>query len=191
MAFQNVDHLEVVKYIKDHMNGVWLDLELLRISRMQSAKPKITTIFNQGFYDGAIDMYGLKLDRALLVDTELKMYDQMTDYVEERLRQRRKIAHTCNLILDMFPKIRALYFNEMHPRSVLHKHIGVDNANHLRIQFCVEPGEDCWFFCNDDKLKYEKGLVFSFEDGKDLHWVENRGDKIRTVLIADCWSDIE
>jgi hypothetical protein len=92
--------------------------------------------------------------------------------------------------------IRQWFWHNLGPGGEINKHYGVNgiNANqipdHYRLQYCFDPGEDSFFYITNQQIKYEKNICFGFEDGMDLHWVKNLGQKSRLVLIMDIWKNM-
>lgn len=185
----NVDHLPLVQRFRSELPGIRADLKMLQETEGAIIKPRTPTIFNENLYEGSMDMCLLKIERFLLDPHEQKIFDRDPEGTQARIERRMLLTTTCLKLVREFPEIRQFYFHVLHPKGKIGAHYGVHGkkAVHQRIQFTLDPGEDCWFFCNEEKLKYSPDLVFSFDDGHDLHWVENHGDKPRTVLIIDAW----
>ena len=197
MPFINVDSLQLVKEISQSLSTVRTEFDLIRKESIGIVKPNVKTNFGQSLTYGNLFTYSLKLDRNLLDAAEQKIFDQNLEKSKSVILRRREQCKFLTEMISKYPEIRQCYFNESYPKSKIRKHYGVNGItknsepDHFRIQMTIEPGNNCFFFIEDKneikKLEYAEGLNFGFRDGMDLHWIENNGNKIRTVLIIDIY----
>lgn len=137
-------------------------------------------------YAGSFETYTLRLERALLSRQEQADYDKYYEQSVVKWEARKKICPVNNELINKYP-VRQWYFDNLKGFGKINKHYGVivDEDPHLRIHVTIEAGNGAVFFCNQEQITYTEDLIFAFEDGRDLHWVENFGDQRRVVLIID------
>lgn len=157
------------------------------------AKPKITTSFGHELHNGKLEYLGLSVDTNLWTQEEKKLYTEK--FVDLLRVHKLKSPISCSII-KKFPEIRQWFWQDLGPGAKVNKHYGVNSIvngktpDHLRLQFCFVPSDNSFFYLEKSKIKYEYKLCFGFEDGIDLHWVENNSNSNRLVLIIDVWKNM-
>ena len=189
MAIFKIDNWELTNDIKNNYDSILAEYH----SCFAGFKPKFTTSFNEKLHKGAINFLGLKMDTDLWIAEEKKLFNVN---FENKLALNLKLSPTSEKIIKNYPMIRQWFWHNLGPGGEVNKHYGVNGINlnqipdHYRLQYCFDPGEDSFFYITNQQIKYEKNICFGFEDGMDLHWVKNLGQKSRLVLIMDIWKNM-
>lgn len=195
MPFLKVDNLQLITEIKNSIESIKAEFNSMKLASVGSIKPNVKTNFGNDLTYGNILTYALKLDRALLDPAEKELFDKNYAIAKPVIETRKRHCKTITEIVSRYTEVRQCFFNEAYGNSKIRKHYGVNGItagstpDHLRLQVTINPGKNCFFYIEKDghidSLEYTDGLVFGFNDGLDLHWVENHGEKTRVVLILD------
>jgi aspartyl/asparaginyl beta-hydroxylase (cupin superfamily) len=189
MAIFNIDSWELTNDIKNNYDSILTEYH----SCFAGLKPKFTTSFNENLHEGELNFLGIKMDTDLWIEQEKKFF---TVNFENKLALNLSLSPVSEKIIKNHPMIRQWFWHNLGPGAEVTKHYGVNGINvkrvpdHYRLQYCFVPGEESFFYTLAKKIQYEKNTCFGFEDGMDLHWVKNLGQKNRLVLIVDIWKNM-
>lgn len=192
MPFYDPSEWKLVKEIQEKKNDIIKEFNQCVERQLVKEKFNATTSFETKLYKGYVGFLGITMDTALWSPEEKSVYSKE---LQEQFDQNRKECPVASDIISKYPHIRQFFWNTLPAKGEIRPHYGVNGKiwgktpDHARVQFCWDPGEECYFFLENECIKYRKDLVFGFHDGMDLHWVKNRGEKLRSVLILDLWED--
>jgi hypothetical protein len=193
MPFFNPANWEISKLIIKNGQSLMDEYHSAVKHNLVQQKPNDTTSFERDLYDGYVNFFPLHMETDLWSAKERTLYTEKSQEIFDRNKNLSPIARS---IIAEFPAVRQWYWNGLQPGGKVTPHYGTNGRlynktpDHYRIQFCWEPGNNCRFYLEDSYIEYSENLCFGFDDGMDLHWVENNGDKWRTVLILDLWRDL-
>lgn len=194
MAYLDVSKLAIVEEIMQSLPAY--KAEFLNMSNTEnpelSAKFQSLTPAGLSVYFGKINTYMFQMDESLLDAREQKLFNEKKASHLEKQRLRRESSPLHKSFLQTNKAVRQMFYNVMQPGAKINPHYGVNGRavnkipNHFRIHITIEPGDNSYFCIeNLNPLKYYENLCFGFEDGLVNHWAENRGTKVRSVLILD------
>ena len=192
MPFYDPSSWEISQEIFKHKETLIVEFNKCVEDEIVKEKPNDRTTFNDDLYKGYVGFLPISMDPTIWSPNERKMYSPTAQSMFDKNKLKCPIA---NSIIEKFPAVRQWYWNTLAPGGQVTPHYGTNGVNwnkvpdHTRVQYCWEPGNNCKFFLEKEYIEYTENLCFGFEDGMDLHWVKNEGDKFRTVLILDLWLD--
>jgi hypothetical protein len=192
MPFYDPSNWELSKVIFENAEAIFTEYREAIKSKLVYGKPNDTTSFKNDLYVGHVDFFPVHMDPVLWSANERIMYNERAQLWFDNSKAACPVAKS---IVEKFPAIRQWYWNSLEPGGEVTPHYGTNGRlynktpDHHRVQYCWEPGNNCKFYLEDKYLEYTNNLCFGFEDGMDLHWVNNDGDQWRTVLILDLWRD--
>jgi hypothetical protein len=192
MPFYDPSNWELSKTIFENAEALVSEYKQAVSGNLVKEKLNDVTSFGNKLYEGHVDFFPLHMDPTIWSANERLHYNERVQAMFDRNKYFCPIAKS---IIEKFPAIRQWYWNDLQPGGKVTPHYGMNGRiykkipDHHRIQFCWEPGNNCKFYLENQYIEYTKNLCFGFEDGMDLHWVENNGDQWRAVLILDLWRD--
>lgn len=192
MPFYDPSNWPLAKKIQENKEEILKEFHKCNELSFVAEKFNATTSFDTKLYNGYVGFLGVTMDTRLWSPEERKVY---SEGLQKAFDRNRSLCPVASEIISQFPEIRQWYWNTLEPGGQVRPHYGVNGkiwnkvADHTRLQFCWEPGVDAKFYLEDAYIEYKEDLCFGFDDGMAIHWVKNNGDKFRSVLILDLWTD--
>lgn len=190
MPFYDPSNWKLVQEIQENKDAILKEFNSCVNMHLVKEKFNATTSFDTKLYKGYVGFLGLKMDIDLWSPEEKKTY---SEDLQKQFDLNRQMCPVTSAIIEKYSHIRQFFWNTLPGGGEIRPHYGVNGRiwntvpDHARLQFCWEPGENCFFYLEDECIEYRKDLCFGFRDGMDLHWVKNKGDKLRTALLIDLW----
>jgi hypothetical protein len=190
MPFYDPSNWKLVQEIQSYKQEILNEFKFCVDNKLIQIKANPTTSLNQSLYRNIIGFLPVVMELDLWAPEEKKFFTESFLAGSEVIRKHCPVA---SMIIKKYPAIRQFYWNILPGHGEINPHYGVNGKiwdkipDHTRIQFCWEPGEQCFFYLENEYIEYKENLCFGFRDGMDLHWVKNFSDKPRSVLILDLW----